>query len=269
MMVKTFALISALFLLSISAYAQFEGVINMKMITYNDAETTRVMYYAMSVKKAMMAAEVTGSDEAQGKFIFRGDRKVLWIVDDKEKTYVEMSLNDSAAHRKPRHDAEPQVQLRKTGKTSTILGYPCEEWIAGDGEEVSNIWGTTKLGNIYEGLAKSFGEMGDKNGSQGWESRLADLKVFPLRIVTSSRGKTTEEQEVTGIQKKSVSSSVFDPPAGYKKQSFEMDLGKMMKGMQGSGEGSGGDSVDVQKLMQEMQKKMQEMKEEKGDTSEH
>jgi hypothetical protein len=280
-MKNTLLILCAFFFSLSAARAQFEGVIDMKM-TMTVEGAPREMMYSMSVKKDMMAADVKGTGEEMqgGKFIFRGDKKALWIVNDAQKSYIEISLNDSDKSKKPGESDEaedPEVTLHKTGKTQTILGYSCEEWVAEDRSTVSNIWGTTRLGNIYEGLSKSFGEMGGMgklHRGGGWESKLADMKVFPLKIVTSKDGQEQQTQEVTRIQKKSIASSVFDTPAGYEKQSLDLDMGKMMKDLQeqlrhrAQERGDSGDGkIDVDKMMKQMQEKMKEMKEEKSDSS--
>src|SRR5438876_1226714 len=104
-MTKTALLICGICFVVVSAHAQFEGVIDMKMVM-NEEGVSREMMYSMSVKKDMMAAAVKGNDETmnRGRFIFRGDKKMLWIVNDDQKNYLEISLAD-------------KEQPEKTGET--------------------------------------------------------------------------------------------------------------------------------------------------------
>ena len=232
------------------ASAQFEGVIDMKS-TSNDRGKPHEMAFSMSVKKDMIATDIKNPEKEMGggKFIYRGDKKLLWIINDKEKNYMEMSLkdrDDADAEKKPgKKPKSSKSTVRKSGKTQTILGYSCDEWISEDEEGSTSIWGTAKLGNVYEGLSKSLGQMGGGNKRhelQGWEGDLAGMNIFPLKIVRSKEGKIKDTQEVTKIEAKTLAASLFEAPSGYEKQSFDMDMMKMMKDMQ-------------KKMMEKMEKK--------------
>ena len=206
--------------------AQFEGTIDMKMVSQRDDKQAE-MLYTMYVKKDMLAADVKGQDESMGggRFIFRGDKKVFWIINDQEKNYLEMSFKedqrDTGKGEMKKHKKE-KINIHPTGKTQTILGYACEEWEMKEGDEVKSVWGTKKLGNVYEGIAKSFDQLG-KRGSKEDEDewvQLAHMDIFPLKIVSAENGKVQETQEVTKIESKALPASMFEPPSGYKKHSF-------------------------------------------------
>ena len=223
-------------LLSATGRAQFEGAIDMKM-TVLDQDTSQVILYSMLVKKDMMAARVKSTEEntQNGSFVFRRDKKLLWIINDDEQQYVEIALNDSLAALKS--DSQPpssKPKLRKTGKKQTLLGYTCDEWKTESEGKTTTIWGTSKLGNLYEGLTKSFGEMsGMKNtAAAGWEEELASKKIFPLKIVSSKDGVVTDSQEVTKVEARLVPMSAFEPPSGYTKQSLDVDMETLMKQLQ-------------------------------------
>lgn len=220
-----------------NAIAQFEGIIDMKVSTVSD-DSARATTYRMYVQKDKLAATVEGSgtEMQRGSFIFRGDRKLLWIVNDDQKNYMEISTKEQESNKatKKNHEQASSPGLQKTGNTKKILGYTCEELLVTEDEEEIRIWATTKLGNVYEGLAKSFGELGGKhmNEETGWEQQLAAMKMFPLKLTTMRNGITTETQEVTNIETKKLASSAFEPPKGYKKESIEFDMEKLMKQMQ-------------------------------------
>src|ERR1051326_8848069 len=86
---------------ALPALAQFEGIIDMKMTRHVEG-APRSVSYSMSVKGEMLAAQAGEGEgsEAKGKFIFRGDRKVMWVVDDQAKTYLEISLTGDAGGKK-------------------------------------------------------------------------------------------------------------------------------------------------------------------------
>jgi len=264
-------------LLSGVSIAQFEGAIDMK-VTMQDEGKSHQMLYTMMVKKNLMAANIKGEDKEniESKFIFRGDKKVLWIVNDAEKVYLEYSLKDE---QKPsaKETEKSNVKVKKTGKKETILGYPCEEVIVEEGNEVTHLWGTTKLGDFYSDLMKSFGYVeGEEasSGSSGWEAELEALKIFPLKIISMENGQVKQTQEVTKIESKSIPVSTFEVPKGYTKQKLEFDMEKMMKEM-GKEPGSkkhkytkpDKDNPGMNVEMEKMMKQLEELQKNVADTT--
>ncbi|MBI4546570.1 MAG: DUF4412 domain-containing protein [Ignavibacteriae bacterium] len=218
--------------------AQFKGSIDMKISHTMDGKPEEVLF-TMFVDQDKIAAKVKSDQPGMGggRFIFRGDKMVLWIVDDAERNYFEISFNNQDTADETNLEEEmkvPKPTFKKIGKTQTILGYKCDEWRVEHDGKVSNIWATPKLGDLYDGLVKSFGQMGQKkrDDDEDWQSELAIMKVFPLKIVTSENGKVTETQEVTKIEAKAVPASTFEAPQGYAKQSFDLNMQKLMKEMQ-------------------------------------
>ena len=264
-------------MLGVSAivHAQFEGVIDLK-VTDHDTLKPVESTYRLFVKGEMLATELKGEsqEEQHGKFIFRSDKKVFWIVNDQEKSFIEISVKDDGKSSKHRTDggkkqANSGSRLKKIGKTEIILGYVCDEMVAEDGSRVAHIWSTKKLGNVYEGLMKTFGRMAetsDGDESDDWEAELSGMKVFPLKIVTSQDGRLRETQQVTKIEPKTVDASLFEPPASYKKQSLEFDMQKMLKGMDGEmkqskelGAGNKEKNKNLEKMMKDMDKSMKNL----------
>ncbi len=247
-------------------FAQFEGIIDLKH-TFGKAELTHETLVSMFVKNNLMAFKPTGGAvRDEGRVIYRGDKHRLWIVDDQKQTYLEIDLSknrqsDDSEDTGTDTGNKDRVKFHKTGKTENILGYPCEEIIIESDSEVHDIWGTSKLGNIFEGLIQSFGSMaGQKKNlaADDWRNELMHLSIFPLKTITTERGEVTQQEEVTKIEKKSVPASNFELPETYKKQSFDFDLGGMTKELQeelNKGKGNR-EKVDLQKMMKELEEKM-------------
>lgn len=240
-------------------HAQFEGTIEMKM-TMSDNGKTHEMLYDISLKDNMTAMISKAKDKdmmTPGKMIYRGDKQVMWMINDEEKSFLEISFKDKEGmdDEEGKEMMKDQPKIRKTGKTQTILGYSCDEWIAEDDNEVTNIWGTSKLGNIYESFTKSFSGMSGgkaRKKSKGWEDEMFSNKVFPLKVVVSEKGKVKHSQEVTKIESKKISASMFDVPKNYEKQSLDFDMQKMMK--------------DAQEMMEKHKRGEKENEEEKDTT---
>ncbi|MBI1804377.1 MAG: DUF4412 domain-containing protein [Ignavibacteriae bacterium] len=239
---------------------QFEGAISMKATNY--ADSIRHVDYSILIKGNLAAAKVQdgGPEMEGGRFIFRGDKKVMWIINDEKKQYLEISLRkdmQSAKDAVANVAANAARELHQSGKKQTILGYPCEEWIAKDDDRVATIWATGKLGNVFAGLAEAFGEIGKKDKKEDrWEDELVRMKMFPLTIAMKKSGKPESLQEVTKIEPKSVSASSFDPPAGYAKQSLDEEILNVMKQMQEQmkkmGNDSSGENFDLEKMMKHL-----------------
>jgi hypothetical protein len=259
------ALIALMVLAAATASAQFEGTVRMKTVTYLDGDSN-VILPTVSFKGPLFAAVIetptgqageAGTAASGGRFILRGDRGVMWIIVDQEKKYIEMA----AAGPQPPADSvtgavkKKPYTLTKTGQERTLLGYPCEEWIADEGAGVtSRIWATAALGGIYAGVVQWFDGMSmEAPGDHArWERELAGLKLFPLQVVRSEEGEVVEREEVVEVDRKAVAEKTFDEPSGYQKQSVDMNFEemfeKMMKEMEkdsgadsaGRGAGDGG-----------------------------
>lgn len=213
--------------------AQFEGEIDMK-ITSNEEGQSQVTNISMLIRNELMSTRVNseGGPGRTGRIIVRGDRKLLWIVDDQRKVVIERSLEGNKQQDSMKQaDSLSKPNIRKTGKTETLLGYPCEEWVVAGEEGETSVWCTPKLGDVYKGFSKSFGEMRKmrmRRSSSDWQNDFMDKNLFPLKSVTTKDGKVKSTQEVTKIEQKKIADPVFEFPEDYKKESFNMDVNKTM-----------------------------------------
>jgi len=274
-MKKFFALLFLLALIYPTfAFGQFEGEINMK-ITSERGDAGRQHTVNMFIKGGMMAMKASGlSPEAKdATIIYRDDKKVMWIVSDENKSVFEIPMDkevkDAAARAMKKSKEEKKApNVRKSGKSESILGYTCEGWIVDDEDEVQEVYGTSKLGNLYEGFIKTMSQMSKgapDDDRSDWQHELMKMKIFPLKIVTKRDGKITETMEVTKVNEKKIAASMFEVPAGYKKQSMG-EIGNMMQKMQeemmkGKKEGKG-ENIDMQKMMEQMKKQMKQLEKE-------
>ena len=107
----------ALLLFSLTPlWAQFEGTIQMRVKNYYEADTTEVAY-VMSVKNDRVAVTSTTDVPGQegGSFIIRGDKKVMWLLNESQKNYVEFPLiEDSSAKDQKVPKVEPTHADRKS-----------------------------------------------------------------------------------------------------------------------------------------------------------
>jgi len=261
-MTRILNLIALTLSLAFPLLSQFEGEIAMK-VSSSMGETKRDQTIVLLIKKDKIAINVKGEGGmAQGRVVFREDKEMMWVIDDKNKTVMEIptkQLEDMGG--KAAEGAEREkVNFRKLGKTETILGYHCEGWMVEKEHETKEVYGTSKLGDIYDGFLKSLKRLkGGRMESMmnDFEVEMMKQKIFPLKSITTRDGNVTSTEEVTKIEKRSLPASTFEVPAGYKKQTMDAGMSDAMKKMQE-------EMLKTQKdgkMTPEMQKMMEQMKE--------
>ncbi len=204
-----------LLLLSVSSlnFAQsFEGKIKFKM-THNDDEFTMDYF----IKGDNLRMEFGNNNEAI--FIKNSDKSIVLMPE--QKMYMDLDnsifskIQNMMGKNKEVKKEEKDFDINKyrTGKTKTILGYECSQWIFKDEEEDNEVeaWVTEELGNFM--LMKS--PMGG-GFSPGWSSSLKNNGFFPILVITrDENGNETSRFEATEINKQSLQSSLFNPPADF------------------------------------------------------
>jgi hypothetical protein len=217
---KTRNLLLALLLLAGGrALAQFEGVVESQNLTTDDEGKAIKFPITMWIKNDRIRVE-TGAigSTPPTTMIYRSDRKIVWMLNDEERSYFEILQNapgvgGGAEVRPP----QPNVHVSKTGKKRKILGYPCSQFIIRQGDQVTEIWGTRSLGDLLEVTSRILGV--DEEGTESaWNEELRNLGMFTLAATTRVGGKVLEAQETTKIQSRTVDEEKFELPEGYKKQ---------------------------------------------------
>ncbi len=205
----------------VDARAQFEGVVESRNLTVDESDTPRKFSMTIWLGQGKMRVETTAIGETPAStMIYRPDRGVFWILNAEQRSYVEVLQNPEQAGSPgyPRDAETPQ--FRKTGKTRTIIGYRCEQYLVRRPGEETEIWGTKQLGGLLRTVnAVLAGNRQDAGGE--WADELTKLGVYPLIATTKVEGKTIESQEVVKIEKRSVRSDLFDLPSGYQKETVQ------------------------------------------------
>jgi len=205
------------------ASGSFEGEVDMKMTTHNGK--TMSMQYFVKGNKAL-----SKMDSEDGKFsgsgIYNLQTKQMTIIMDKQKMYMVSQLHPE----KFQYDNNKHFKVTKTGKTETILGHTCQEWDYTSDDENGKVWLTPGIGNWW---GTQMAAQSDKlpADQRAMVKMVVDQKLFPMKWESDDKsGNSRATGEVVKIEAKSLSSSLFEVPAGYKK----FDMGAMM------GEGSDG-----------------------------
>lgn len=214
---KNSIVVLILFLFAVNsniAQDNFEGEIKFKISS--DGEEMLLNYF---IKDDNLRMEMVENKEA----VFINNSKGSFILMPEEKMY--MDLNNSLFSKIPgmmgmeedeNEDTEIEdidIDKYRTGKTMTILGYNCYQWIFKEEEEEEEVeaWVTDELGNFM----LMSGPMGG-GYSPGWGSSVNNNGFFPLLVITKDEdGEVTSRFEATEIDEKSLDTDLFTPPSDY------------------------------------------------------
>lgn len=199
----------------------FEGKVTLGFKSGREKEM--IIDYAM--KGGLVRIEPQGAGAEGAAMIFDPGKREMIVLMAGEEMYLTMPLSAAVTAAGGKAAAvENTGQIERTGKTETILGYPCEQFIHRDKSQTTEIWATEKLGtfmglggdNPMEGM---MGGRGAKKSGGGWEQALKGMSgFFPLRVISSdAKGKDSFRLETRSIQPGTLPASLFAPPPGFKK----------------------------------------------------
>jgi uncharacterized lipoprotein YehR (DUF1307 family) len=208
----TTLLLFLFFFTAINAQDDFEGKIKFK-VTHDGDE----MYLDYFIKGDNLRMEM--GDNKEAAFIKTSDKSIVLMPS--EKMY--MDLDNSIFNNLPgMDDADDEsdetvedfnIEKIRTGKTKTILGYNCDQWIFQDSEDESEVemWVTSDLGNFMQmdsPMVEGF--------SPGWGSSLSNKGFFPMLVITKdNNGEETSRFEATEVNKQTLKNDLFSPPSDY------------------------------------------------------
>jgi hypothetical protein len=232
LLLRLFAVGSLLTATLAHAAGAFEGKVSLA-ISAGKNESQQIDY---SIKDTSMRIDVAAEGQTISS-IMDMKKMEMMILMPSEKMYMVVALKDTVEKAaKKTQGKEPDIE--KTGRTDTILGYKCEEYVTKDKKNTTEIWIAEGLGtfmglgnNSGGGMGGMFG--GKKKAAEGWEEKFKGKPGFPLRVVTrDGKNKEISRMEATKIEPGSLPASLFQPPAGWQK--FQMpSMGDMLKGFGG------------------------------------
>jgi hypothetical protein len=200
------------------------------------------------------------SSNAQGSLlIYRGDKGLLWIVNEKEKTYSEMTRQDIENMAKKMNDAmkkmqeqmaslppdqrammekmmgsmpgmggPKQIRFKKIG-AGKVGAWACDKYeVVGDGKKMLEACQAAPktLGideaevNAMRDLAKPF-EQFARNMEGLAPLLMQDAPTgFPVRTVSFQDGKAVSESVVKEAKNSALAASLFEIPKGLTKQAM-------------------------------------------------
>ena len=257
----TFSLLIVVFTLSLAntlalGQKRFEGYLEQTTIRKSDmpmqppkvTEKEKVFYKAGKFKTKNLT---TGKS-----MIYRFDKELMWTIDDKNKSYTEVTFAQMQEGmnkmRSAMKDVSPEnrkmmekfmgkkmgkmfggdeggmeISIKRTGKKKKIMGYSCEQvFMNMNDEPMMEMWITKKY-SMGDDFLKVYQKMGFMKGDLPKDAE----KIQGIPLVTSMKidmgmGKMETETKVTKLVKTSVSDGEFEVPRGYKKKSSRMPFGR-------------------------------------------
>jgi hypothetical protein len=199
---------------------QFEGIVESKNLTTDETGAPQRFVMTMWIKADRVKVQISAMGSSPGStVIYRNDRGVIWMLNDEDQTYYEVSQDDQSGKGKTAPAPKGNTPfLRKPGRTRKILGYVCNQYVIKHLDTETEIWGTRKLSNLVQALSKALGSEDLESGS-AWSDELTTLGVFPMVATTKIEGRVVESSEVTKVQPQNLQTSLFEIPTGYRKQS--------------------------------------------------
>jgi hypothetical protein len=260
----------------LAALPAFAGVVyevENKNMTNSSGEVTNA---SIAIEGKLMKMDIASANEDQdGEIIFRSDRREMVIVNHKDRSYFVLDekqlramadqINQAMASMEQALAAMPESQraqmekmmkdrmpgmgskrmpseLKKTGDSNTINGYPCvkyEVW-RGDTKERelwvtdwSNVEGGSEAAQVFKEMASFMKEMLDSLPEMGEAKSLGDTTFAHLKemngypVMTreyNAGGAVENESTLKSARKATLDPADFEPPKQYKHKD-------MMKGM--------------------------------------
>ncbi len=211
------------------AQTTFEGKV-VYHVKSKEMETD--MTFFSKQPKVRMETSAQGNEV---QMIMDGSTKKMLIIMPQQQMYMERTIDvpmpaDKAGNAPTKgKPGESAMKAQRTGKTKTILGYECEQWVDKEKEGETELWLTKGLGSFSAFSAFGGGGapgMGKRMGG-GVPPGLAGLatgELFPMQVFSrSASGDLKASMEATAIEKKTLDAALFQPPSGFNK--IEMPAG--------------------------------------------
>jgi len=250
----------ALLLAALPAYAQFEGVLEMKMtMASKDNEAGGGGTMNVAIAKAGTRCEIDMQMGPMGmKMVMLQKADVpntLFRLNDANKTYSEIDMAKTREMAGQQPDSH-KYTVEKLGQ-ETILGYTAQhvmikEKSTGAGSTMTTEMWTAKDLLDYATFSKMQPKQGKGAGAEALAKALkdADADGLPLKSIATTADGSKITMEVVKVDKKTMAASTFEIPADYTKSAGGlMDL---MGGM------SGPQADEAKQKMDDAQKQMSE-----------
>jgi hypothetical protein len=244
-----------------SAFAQFEGQLEMKMtLTDKDGGSLGGGTMNIAIAKAGVRSEMNMQRGPMGiKMVMLKKTDTLdkvYNINDAARTYSEVDLTKVRSLAGQQQQPTTDYTVEKLGEEK-LLGYTTQHVLVkpknatAEAGQAIEMW-TAKDFMDYETFSRLQSHHGRASSQEGMAKALKDAGAegMPLRSVSTAPDGAKSTMEVVKAEKKSLPASTFEIPAGYTKS--EGGIMEMMGNM------TGPQAEENRKKMEESNKKMNE-----------
>lgn len=263
-------------LLTFAAVPLSAGVVFQVETTVHDASPVRTFSSRVLAQGSRLSMSIAPDDSQKegGRMHFDAEARQLTMQDDDRRVYYQMDEETlqgmlsmvsqarkmmeeamAAVPEEQRREMErmmqqrgmpgaapaqaSQTELRKTGETDKLAGYPCVRYdVVRDGAKVRELW-VTDWGNVeggrevagaFEQMAEFFREFVESAASAGGPlaqgmgdnafGYMKEIDGFPVVTREFEGGSMTSESVLRSVSRESLDPAEFEPPAGYRRMSM-------------------------------------------------
>jgi hypothetical protein len=222
-----------------SLFAQFQGTVHIKETTYSSDSKPTIKYSKIAFLESSVRVDETSEDsDLPDVLIVKSKEKKILLIMHEDKTYIEVDfqiwINIFKGLKDLMDDDDDEesyddfkTNIRKTGRSTTLHGYKCQEYVYNDDESISTAWICENFADFW----KMFKEITDAfdtdySNSKNWFISAIGTNGFPFKLIEKGEdGELLSEWEVVKVDKSKPSRSLFEAPKGYKEMNL-MDLFK-------------------------------------------
>lgn len=228
-------------LLSLNLMAQdFEGTIVMDMDIPEGQPDMEMTFFVKADKFAMVMSDPTEQEIGEMRVIMDKESNAMIMVIEGEETMamkydldVLKEMQDKVGELAPDGDTkDAEVSLSEkgkfTGKTKTIDGFLCKEYVGGDDEMDVQMWVNEEIDlNMEEMFPQTPGQKGSSSpfGNSG------PREGFPMEMTATNKTNGEVMKIKSKVNREKVDSKMFEVPEGIE----VMDMSFLMQMMQEGG----------------------------------
>lgn len=184
----------------------FEGTVSFKVTGMGGAGTMK--YYVKGDNIRMEVEQGPGMEMTT--IMNTKNRKATLLMAN--KTFMELDFNEMTP---PAGTMNKDIDIQKTGKTETIAGYSCDQFLLKQEGKEFEFWATKGLGKFMQ---MQMNAQQQSPALKKLERELTEKGYFPLKMVQrDASGKEEMLMQAVSVEKKSLSSQLFAIPEGYQK----------------------------------------------------
>ena len=230
----------------VMAAGSFEGEVDMKM-THGNSDDGKIIEYLVKGNKIRFQPDAKNGKNI-GAAIFDTLNNQYIIIMDKNKMYMVSQLHPE----KFTYGKDHHFKMTKTGNSKDILGYSSQEWDYTSDKDNGKVWFASGIGNWW---GAQMAAQADKLPSEqkAMVSMVLSKKLFPMKWESTDKsGNIKSAAEAVKVERKSLASSLFEVPAGYKK----LDMGKLLGGGGNSNQSANQDSSEKKDILSGVKPKL-------------